>query len=161
MGKRHPNWQLVKKCRNYTVEEIADLFGLHKNTVRAMLRDGLRPIDDRRPMLFLGGDLANFLRERRAKSKCPLKSNEMYCLRCREAREPAFGDVEYLPATPSGGNLRGLCPACSGLMHRRVSLARMHLMFPEWQARVRQGQEHIGACGELSLKCDLDRTPKP
>lgn len=161
MGKRHPNWQLVKKCRNYTVEEVADLFGLHKNTVRAMRRDGLRPIDDRRPMLFLGGDLANFLRERRAKSKCPLKSNEMYCLRCREAREPAFGDIEYLPATPSGGNLRGLCPACSGLMHRRVSLARMHLMFPEWQAMIRQGQEHIGACDELSLKCDLDRTPKP
>jgi hypothetical protein len=107
------------------------------------------------------GDLANFLRERRAKGKCPLKPNEMYCLRCREAREPAFGDVEYLPATPSGGNLRGLCPACSTLMHRRVSLARMHLMPPEWQATVRQGQERIRACYELSLKCDLDRTPKP
>jgi hypothetical protein len=62
MGKRHPNWRLVKKSRNYTVEEIADLFGLHKNTVRAMRRDGLRPIDDRRPMLFLGGDVANLLR---------------------------------------------------------------------------------------------------
>jgi hypothetical protein len=57
--------------------------------------------------------------------------------------------------------MRGLCPACSTLMHRRVTLARMHLMPPDWQATVRQGQERLRACDELSLKCDLDRTPKP
>ena len=34
MGYRHPNPRLVKGHRNYSVEEIARLFALHKNTVR-------------------------------------------------------------------------------------------------------------------------------
>ena len=33
MAKRHPNHRQVKIHRNYTVEEIASLFGIHKNTV--------------------------------------------------------------------------------------------------------------------------------
>ncbi len=35
MGKRHHNPRLVKLHRSYTVEQIARLFDLHKNTVRA------------------------------------------------------------------------------------------------------------------------------
>ena len=33
MKRRHPNHRLVKIHRSYTVEEIATLFGVHKNTV--------------------------------------------------------------------------------------------------------------------------------
>ena len=34
--KRHPNHRLVKIYHSYTVGEIATLFDIHKNTVRAM-----------------------------------------------------------------------------------------------------------------------------
>ena len=54
MGRRHANPRLVKLHRNYTVEEIARLFGLHKNTVRNWLKEGLALIDGQRPMLILG-----------------------------------------------------------------------------------------------------------
>ena len=57
MGKRHSNHRLVKIHRNYTVEEIAKLFGIHKNTVRNWVKDGLATIDDKRPMLILGHEL--------------------------------------------------------------------------------------------------------
>jgi Homeodomain-like domain len=43
MGSRHPNPRLVKIHRNYSVEDIARLFGIHKNTVRNWLKQGLRP----------------------------------------------------------------------------------------------------------------------
>jgi transposase len=46
MGKRHPNYRLVKIHRSYAVEEIAKLFGIHKNTVRCWVKDGLATIDD-------------------------------------------------------------------------------------------------------------------
>jgi transposase-like protein len=51
VGNRHPNPRLVKLHRNYSVEEIARLFDLHKNTVRHWLKQGLAAIDDRRPRL--------------------------------------------------------------------------------------------------------------
>jgi hypothetical protein len=54
MGKRHPNPRLVKLHRSYAVEQIARLFDVHKNTVRAWVKQGLQPIDGQRPALFHG-----------------------------------------------------------------------------------------------------------
>ena len=61
MGKRNPNPRLVKIHRNYTVEDVANLLGVHKNTVREWIKQGLPKIDDKRPMLILGCDLFAFL----------------------------------------------------------------------------------------------------
>jgi hypothetical protein len=65
MGKRHPNHRHVKGHRSYTVEEIAGLFNIHKNTVREWVKAGLPTSDDRRPMLILGHELIAFLQARR------------------------------------------------------------------------------------------------
>jgi uncharacterized protein YjcR len=62
MGKRHPNHRLVKIHRNYTVEDIANLFGIHKNTVRNWVKDGLATIDEKRPMLILARSWWHLLR---------------------------------------------------------------------------------------------------
>jgi transposase len=69
VGNRLPNPRLVKLHRNYSVEDVARLFGLHKNTVRVWLKQGLEPIDDRRPKLILGWELSRFLYERRQRGK--------------------------------------------------------------------------------------------
>jgi len=55
------NPRRVKLHRNYTVGEAAMLFRVHKNTVRSWLNDGLKTIDDRRPILILGRQLASFV----------------------------------------------------------------------------------------------------
>ena len=65
MAKRHPNHRLVKIHRNYTVEEVASLLGVHRNTVREWVKRGLATIDRKRPMLIHGRDLAAFLQARR------------------------------------------------------------------------------------------------
>jgi predicted transcriptional regulator len=125
MRKRRPNYRLVKIHRSYTVEEIARLFGIHKNTVRAWVRAGLPTSDSKRPMLILGVELADFLQARRTKHKQPCKPGEFYCFRCRAPREAAGGMADCLPVTDKIGHLQAICPACECIMNRRVSMAKL------------------------------------
>ena len=67
MGKRHPNHRLVKIHRNYTVDDVSRLLGVHKNTVRAWIKAGLPVMDEKRPLLILGYVLRDFLKSRRTK----------------------------------------------------------------------------------------------
>jgi hypothetical protein len=138
MGKRHPNHRLVKIHRSYTVEEIAKLLGIHKNTVRRWIKDGLATTDNKRPMLILGNVLVAFLQARRVKNKHTCKPGELYCVRCRAPKPPAGDMAEYLPITEKFGNLVGICPDCDAFINRCVSLAkieqirgRIDISFPE------------------------------
>jgi len=125
MKKRHPNHRLVKIHRSYTVEEIADLFGVHKNTVRGWVKAGLASSDDKRPMLILGHDLAAFFQARRVKNRRACKPGEIYCVRCRAPKFPAADMAKYLPVTEKFGNLIANCPDCGFIMNRCVSLAKI------------------------------------
>jgi len=49
MGKRLPNPRLVKIHRNYTIEGIAALLDVHKNTVANWIKQGLPICGKNRP----------------------------------------------------------------------------------------------------------------
>jgi Helix-turn-helix domain len=125
MRKGHPNHRLVKIHRNYTVEEIARLFGTHKNTVRAWVKAGLPTCDGKRPTLILGRELATYLQVRRTKNKRPCQPSEIYCVRCRAPKRPAGDMAEYQPITATLGNLIGICTDCEGIIYRRASKAKL------------------------------------
>jgi len=125
MGKRTYNPRLAKIHRNYSVEEIAELYGIHKNSVRMWIKQGLPTIDDKRPKLVHGQDLRAFLDNKRTKNKCSCKPGEIYCVRCREPRSPAGNMADYQPVTSELGNLVGICPSCEIMIYRRTSLAKL------------------------------------
>jgi hypothetical protein len=125
MRKRRPNYRLVKIHLSYTVEEVARLFGTHKNTVRAWVKAGLPTCDTKRPTLILGRELAAFLKARRTKNKRPCQPGEIYCVRCRAPKLPAGGMAEYEPVTEKFGSLMGICPDCEEMIFRRASLAKL------------------------------------
>jgi Helix-turn-helix domain len=117
MGHRDPNPRLVKVHRNYSVEEIARLFGLHKNTVRNWLKQGLPAIDDRRPTPVLGRELLRFLQERRQRAKQSCGPGRIFCIACRAPKVPAGKMADCTPTGPLAGNLCGICPDCHRLIY--------------------------------------------
>lgn len=153
--KRHPNPGLAKIHRNYTVEEVASLYGVHRNTVREWLKRGLPTSDDRRPMLILGADLVAFLKARRAKNKRACQPGEIYCVRCRVPRAPAGGMADYLPVTETLGNLIGICSTCETIIYRRVNLARLEQVRGALDVTPLQAQPRIGESTNPTLNSDF------
>ena len=127
MGNRRHNPRLAKANRTYSIREVAELYGVHKNTVRSWQRAGLQPIDRKRPLLFLGRTLGAFHHDRRTKAKRPLLPGQIYCVACRDAQSPALGLVDYVPIAATHGNLVGLCPICERIIFRRVNRDRLTL----------------------------------
>ena len=121
MGSRHPNPRLVKIHRSYSVEEIARLFKLHKNTVRAWLRQGLEAIDGQRPTIARGVEIRRFLTDRRKRAKRPCGPGRIYCLPCRAPKVPAGNMAECVATGDATGTLQGICPDCERMIYRRVN----------------------------------------
>lgn len=124
MGRRlNPN--LAKIHRNYLVEEVADLFSVHKNTVRLWVKAGLATIDNKRPLLILGSDLRSFLQAKRENNKRKCQPFEIYCVRCRSPQLPAENMVDYEPINIRLGRLIGICPSCGGIINKYFNFARL------------------------------------
>jgi len=155
MRKRHPNHRLVKIHRNYTVGEIADLFGTHKNTVRRWIKTGLTICDEKRPILILGHDLASFIQARRAKNKQPCRPGEIYCVRCRSPKSPAGDMADYLPVTEKFGKLTAICPDCDCIIYRCVNLANLGLVQGQMDITFPKALRHLIESNQPTVNSDL------
>jgi excisionase family DNA binding protein len=157
---RNPNRRSVKIHRNYTVEEAARITGCAKGTIRRWIKSGALPaITDRKPNLILGGDLFDYLKAR-ATSGPKLRLAECYCLKCRAAREPALGMADYVPLTPTTGNLRALCNTCTTVMHKAVPLAALQALAGILDVTVQRATEHITETAKPSLNDHLPKEPE-
>ena len=143
MAKRKIDARRVKFHRNYTISEVAQLLGVHKNTVQLWLKSGLPHIREPRPVLVLGQDLKQYLNDRRQKARKPCCDGHLFCLKCREPRRPAAQMLDYVQVTLTSGNLRGICEVCETFIYRRVALlnvatvsAGCDVQFPQSQQRL-------------------------
>jgi hypothetical protein len=93
---RRPDPRRVKIHRSYRIAEVASLFQIHRNTVRRWAKQGLQVLDERKPYLILGRALASFLADRNSR-RIRLKPGEMYCVKCKVARQPARNIADYVP----------------------------------------------------------------
>ena len=122
MGSRLYNPRLLQ-C--YRIDQIAELYGCYKNTVGNWLRQGLRALDDERPVLVHGSALNDFHAAREAKAKRPCGPGKLYCLPCRRPHRPAGDIVEYVGIAPNLGKLRAICAGCDRLLFQRVNERRL------------------------------------
>lgn len=110
---------------SYTIAEAAALFDVHRNTVRHWTKRGLETVKARGGELILGDELRAYLARTRAKRREPSPPGSMYCLKCRAARRPDPSLTDAVTLSPAALNLRGICPECGTLMHRRANLAHL------------------------------------
>ena len=156
MAKRvNPN--LAKIHRNYTVEEVANLFSVHKNTVRLWLKDGLATNDDKRPMLILGSDLKSYLQSKRVSNKRQCKLFEMYCVRCRIPQLPAGNMVDYEPINYTSGRLVGLCPNCGCIINKFFSIAKLDQIKGKLDITLPKALKHINESVNPLLNSDFKK----
>lgn len=157
MPARRVNPNRVKTHFSYTTSELAACLDVHKNTVRHWQRDGLKPIDDSRPVLFQGATVRQFLKERRASRKRPCAPGTLFCLSCRQPRRPALGMIDYHPMRPESGNLRALCEVCETVMHRRIRFADLEREMPGCEVQITQGPSSLNGQAYPSLNCDSEK----
>ena len=117
------NPNLAKIHRGYLVSEVAELFQVHRNTVRDWIKNGLPVCDNQRPILILGRDLREFLQAKQKSRKRPCKPDEMFCLKCRSPQLPLDNVVNYIPHTIERGKLTARCSCCGSVVNRFSSLA--------------------------------------
>ena len=156
MPARRVNPHLVKLHRSYAVGELAERLSVHKNTVRQWQRDGLKPIDGGRPVLFQGGAVRAFLQRRNAARRRPCPPGTFYCFRCREPRPPAGGMVDFLALNARSGNLRALCETCDAFMHRRVRRDALAAVMPGLAVQMGEAPERLVGSPHPSSNCDFE-----
>ena len=138
MAKQNYNYQLAKIHRSYSVEEVANLFDLNKQSVRIWIKGGLPTCDNQRPMLILGRDLRDFLKARRLKNKRPCPPGTIYCVRCREPKVPVDKNVIYKPITETKGSLIGICPDCDNRIYQITSLTKLEQFREKFNVTITQ-----------------------
>ncbi|MBK6896403.1 MAG: helix-turn-helix domain-containing protein [Alphaproteobacteria bacterium] len=121
--KRTYNVRLVKENYTYTVEQIADLFGIDVATVRRWIKDeGLERIPKTRPFLIHSSALKSFLTKKKAKRKKPTLPDEVYCCKCRVSRTPKKGSAK-IKSQPNGALFfQAKCAGCKGKINKAIKL---------------------------------------
>ena len=159
MRKRRASARRVKMHLNYTPEEVAAVTGAHKNTVLRWIASGQLPaMTDMRPYLVLGRDLITFL-SRPSAGSAKLAAGECYCVKCKKPQLPALNMADFRPVNERWGNLRGICPTCETIMHRRVSCARLEEIRGPLEVRFSEAQPNLTPCLHPSTIVDSEDIP--
>lgn len=119
--KRIHNPNKCKIHRSYTVQEVTELYGVHKRTVRNWINKGLLTLDDIRPLLILGTDLKLFIIKQRKVNKQKCKPSEIYCFKCRTPQKPKSESVQFLQQPSGIGRVFALCNVCGSKVNKYFS----------------------------------------
>lgn len=76
----------IKRRHTYDSKEIAALLNVDRKTIQRWMKQGLKPImPNKKPLLFDGQVLYDFIKVMRAGRKVPLGKDEFFCLSCKTA----------------------------------------------------------------------------
>jgi hypothetical protein len=120
MSKRLYPHKRIKYWYAYSIDDICALyaeFGLHAQTVRKWIKDGLKTTDKGKPSLIYGYFLIEFLKKQNSKNKCKTAFDEMFCLACQDARS-VFQRKAVIEKKAQTLSLSGQCRECKTTMFK-------------------------------------------
>jgi hypothetical protein len=153
--RRRYNVRRIKDTWPYTVQEIAELFGVHKNAVLHWLREGLCADRSQRPFLIRGDELARFLSERQNGKRQRCAPGEFFCVRCRAPREAYLGIVDIAVESPTRLRIRSLCAVCDTPVNKVQSVRDLPKIKERFHVQQLTGEHLIERAG-ASLNSDLE-----
>lgn len=125
MSKRLYPHKYVRYWDIYDIDDICAIFSdfdLHPQTVRKWVKNGLKTIDKgKKPLLVYGNDLIIYLKKRNDTNKCKTAFNEMYCMRCQDARL-IFRNEIFAQHKLQFIKAQGVCRECKTRMFKNYKL---------------------------------------
>jgi len=154
--KRTYPLRLVRSNYTYTVEQIADLFGIDVHTVRRWVReDGLKRIPKVRPYLIHSSDLKKFLQGKQKARKHPCKDNEVYCLKCRVPRTPKNNTAVIAVLPNNSVRLKAKCSICYSKINRVIKARSWSDSHPLWAYLEDAPKQHNGV-NDSPRECNIE-----
>jgi hypothetical protein len=105
----------VHKHRSYTIKELSMLLHRNEKTCSRWIEQGLKTVSDKKPFLILGGDLTEFLRNRKTMKKILVGRNQFLCFGCKAGRYAKRGSI-----VKTATRKTGLCRVCNGKMSKTI-----------------------------------------
>ncbi len=152
--KRKINLNHIKANYSYSIAEICEHFGKHKNTVNNWKKEGLKPIDNKKPYLFHGSELKRFLKQKQDAQKSKCQDDELFCTKCQKPRKPFGKLVDIFVTAKNKLNLQGLCEVCNCKMNKgfkRKNLALIQKIFDVGKVH----NSHLIEGFDSATNCDL------
>ncbi len=119
--KRTYSTRFIKDNYSYTVEQIADLFGIDVATVRRWIKEeGLMRIPKTRPFLIHSSALKKFLTKKKAKHKQFCKTHEAFCCKCKAPRTPKSGTGKAVKLPNGSIRFQGQCAICHTKVNKTI-----------------------------------------
>jgi hypothetical protein len=116
----------ITKHMSYSIKELTDLLSVDEKTIQRWMENGLKAIPGcKRPLLFHGSEVKDFLMNKDAKKRTTLKRGEFYCFACKGARRARKSSTVTLQ-----GRKTAMCSVCSGKMSRTITPYRNDYTIP-------------------------------
>ena len=119
------NLRLIKTRESYPTKKLAGELGVHPRTIQEWVKEGLKPVGNEKPYLFMGYEVVEFLEKRIKNRKCKLEKDEFYCTKCRKAVRSTDNDVWIdVSGHTIGKNgfksmiIKGVCDLCNSRINR-------------------------------------------
>ncbi len=110
----------ISKHMPYTIKELTGLLHKSEKTLERWMGAGLPIVPGgKNPILILGDDLIEFLKNKDAKHKVKLKRNEFLCMKCKLPRLAKRGTLKILSDRKEGN-----CCVCNSKMSKLIKSRR-------------------------------------